>query len=208
MIDEDAMGVHDVAEESVLDLANLRTGPGIVVLSVAMRLLYMNQTAQERIRQLNATGQSTDRSSAAKGVLPKTLMELCGEVIAALKVRTEAKDWEQFHVTRIAGTADRAVLLRAFGVPDSGALERARIVVTIEPLGRRGHPWRERAKEQYHLTGRELAVLEQLVQGLTNKEIANALTITEQTVKEHIKHIMRKTGATTRTGILAKVLQG
>ena len=35
--------------------------------------------------------------------------------------------------------------------------------------------------------------------------VANALQITEQTVKEHIKHIMRKTNSTTRTGILVQI---
>ncbi len=49
-------------------------------------------------------------------------------------------------------------------------------------------------------------VVRELVKGFTNKEIANVLAITEQTVKEHVKHLMRKTGTTTRTGLLAKVL--
>ncbi|MCE7976493.1 MAG: DNA-binding response regulator, partial [Nitrospira sp. NTP1] len=43
--------------------------------------------------------------------------------------------------------------------------------------------------------------------GWTNKEIANALNITEQTVKEHIKHIMRKTNSTTRTGVLVQIFK-
>jgi len=50
-------------------------------------------------------------------------------------------------------------------------------------------------------------VIEHLAKGWTNKEIANALGITEQTVKEHIKHIMQKTKSTTRTGILAQVFR-
>ena len=44
-----------------------------------------------------------------------------------------------------------------------------------------------------------------LAQGHTNKGIANALEITEQTVKEHIKHIMKKMRTTTRTGILVRI---
>ena len=48
-------------------------------------------------------------------------------------------------------------------------------------------------------------MIEHLAKGWTNKEIANALGITEQTVKEHIKHIMEKTGSSTRTGILARI---
>ena len=57
------------------------------------------------------------------------------------------------------------------------------------------------------LTNREQSVVENLAKGWTNKEIANALHITEQTVKEHIKHIMRKTNSTTRTGVLVQVFR-
>ena len=61
------------------------------------------------------------------------------------------------------------------------------------------------AKEKFQLTNREQSVIEHLAKGWTNKEIANALSITEQTVKEHINHIMRKTNSTTRTGILVHI---
>ncbi len=203
---EGAIDIPGNAGDLASNLADLRTGPGVVVLSVAMQLLYMNRVAHELTRQIHAAGQTKGPSPAARGVLPKALTDLCREIIETLKVRTEAKDWEQFHVTRIAASTDAAILLRGFGLPDSGGLSRARIVVTIEPLGRREQHKIEQAKERYQLTDREMAVLRELVKGFTNKEIANALTITEQTVKEHIKHIMRKTGATTRAGIVAKVL--
>ncbi len=200
------MEIQGTGDDSAFNLADLRTGPGIVVLSVARQLLYMNQAAHELIRQINATGQGKGSPSGAHGVLPEALTQVCREVIDILKVRTEAKDWEQFQVTRIAASSDRTIFLKGFGLPDSGGLQRARIVVTIEPLGRQDQRGIDRAKERYQLTDRELAVLRELVKGFTNKEIANALHITEQTVKEHIKRIMRKTGVTTRTGILAKVL--
>ncbi len=49
------------------------------------------------------------------------------------------------------------------------------------------------------LTPRESEVLRQLVSGLTNKEIAQALHISYETVKEHIQHILRKVGVSDRT---------
>lgn len=49
------------------------------------------------------------------------------------------------------------------------------------------------------LTQRESDVLRQLAQGLTNKEIAQALSISYETVKEHVQHILRKIGVTDRT---------
>src|ERR687893_291716 len=49
------------------------------------------------------------------------------------------------------------------------------------------------------LTGRELEVLEQIVFGHSNKEIAAALDISEATVKSHINNILSKLGVADRT---------
>lgn len=49
------------------------------------------------------------------------------------------------------------------------------------------------------LTQRESEVLRQLALGLTNKEIAIALRISYETVKEHVQHILRKVGVSDRT---------
>jgi len=49
------------------------------------------------------------------------------------------------------------------------------------------------------LTQRESEVLRQLSYGLTNKEIAQSLHISYETVKEHVQHILRKLGVSDRT---------
>ena len=49
------------------------------------------------------------------------------------------------------------------------------------------------------LTQRESEVLRQLAYGLTNKEIAQTLKISYETVKEHVQHILRKIGVSDRT---------
>jgi DNA-binding NarL/FixJ family response regulator len=49
------------------------------------------------------------------------------------------------------------------------------------------------------LTKRESEVLKQLAFGLTNKEIAQSLGISYETVKEHVQHILRKIGVSDRT---------
>jgi DNA-binding NarL/FixJ family response regulator len=48
-------------------------------------------------------------------------------------------------------------------------------------------------------TKRESEVLKQLAFGLTNKEIAQSLNISYETVKEHVQHILRKVGVSDRT---------
>ena len=49
------------------------------------------------------------------------------------------------------------------------------------------------------LTVREKEVLALLAQSKTNKEIASDLFLSEATVKVHVRHILRKLGARTRT---------
>jgi two-component system NarL family response regulator len=49
------------------------------------------------------------------------------------------------------------------------------------------------------LTPREMSTLRLLADGKTNKEIANALDITERTVKTHLGHLFEKLAVTTRT---------
>jgi|tagenome__1003787_1003787.scaffolds.fasta_scaffold20219964_1 DNA-binding NarL/FixJ family response regulator len=49
------------------------------------------------------------------------------------------------------------------------------------------------------LTLRESDVIRQLALGATNKQIANILAISCETVKEHVQHILQKIGASDRT---------
>ena len=49
------------------------------------------------------------------------------------------------------------------------------------------------------LTEREIEVLREVAGGNKNRDIANRLFISEETVKVHIKHIMEKLGAADRT---------
>jgi DNA-binding NarL/FixJ family response regulator len=57
------------------------------------------------------------------------------------------------------------------------------------------------------LTGREYEVLQWLAQGLTNKEIAEKLVITPNTVKRHLKAIFVKLEVNTRAAAAAKATE-
>lgn len=49
------------------------------------------------------------------------------------------------------------------------------------------------------LTGRELEVLKMVAKGMSNKEIAAALNITEVTIKLHVSHVLEKLNVKDRT---------
>jgi DNA-binding NarL/FixJ family response regulator len=52
------------------------------------------------------------------------------------------------------------------------------------------------------LSERELEIIELVATGLTNQEIAEALTISKRTVDNHVSNIFTKTGAKNRVALL------
>lgn len=60
-------------------------------------------------------------------------------------------------------------------------------------------------KKKHDLSQRESEVFEQMITGLTNKEISEKLFISEHTVKNHITHIFRKLNVSDRSQAMAMV---
>jgi DNA-binding CsgD family transcriptional regulator len=64
-----------------------------------------------------------------------------------------------------------------------------------------------RVSEKFHLTTRERETVELLLKGLTSREIAQEMNISPNTVKSFLKLAMSKVGATTRTGLIARIFE-
>ena len=60
--------------------------------------------------------------------------------------------------------------------------------------------------QQFNLTQRERESLQYLLQGLSSKEIANRMNISPNTVKAFLRLIMIKTGASSRSAVVSKVI--
>lgn len=73
--------------------------------------------------------------------------------------------------------------------------------VIIETLAQVLPSENEVGKNNYELTKRETAVLVELAQGKTNKEIADALNVSVHTVISHRKNITHKTGIKSVAGL-------
>jgi DNA-binding NarL/FixJ family response regulator len=66
---------------------------------------------------------------------------------------------------------------------------------------------KERNRKAETLTARELEVLQLLAFGRTNKDIADELELSPDTVKTHLTHIFEKLGASDRTAAVAEALR-
>jgi len=100
----------------------------------------------------------------------------------------------------------RRYLCRAFVVDsDAKGPSRASIAVLLEraPVGL--IPLSP-ISEQFNLTRREQDALEYLLQGLSNKEIANRMSVSPNTVKAFLRLIMLKMEVSSRAAIVAKIM--
>jgi DNA-binding NarL/FixJ family response regulator len=77
----------------------------------------------------------------------------------------------------------------------------ARLLAGLSQLART-HP-----SSPEDLTPREVELLELMVKGQSNKEIAQALSLSENTVKYHVKHILHKLGVQNRTEAAVQALK-
>jgi len=77
---------------------------------------------------------------------------------------------------------------------------RERVVVKEVPVPA-GQPFvpNERKREDLGITRRELEILELIAQGMSNREIAGKLYVSENTVKTHSSRVFDKLGAKRRT---------
>lgn len=177
--------------------------PGILVVTPALTLVTLNGEAQQIMDEL--VGAET--GMRAKGVFPSQLRDLCQKVAKDLSAAREEKNLDHSTVSRTIKVGNGTVSLTCFPLVHPQQAAGASIVLIM---------WRGRnlneeaialARKRFNLTAREVAVLEYLTKGWTNKEIARELHIVEQTVKDHVKNIMQKTHSKTRTGLVSLTLQ-
>jgi DNA-binding CsgD family transcriptional regulator len=98
--------------------------------------------------------------------------------------------------------------LRAFPV-GSVAEQSApqHIMVLVEPIVERHQIDFEAAKKKYGLSKRELDVLKLVCQGMSNREIAERLFISEHTAKVHLKNILQAFDARSRSEVVGALSQ-
>jgi DNA-binding NarL/FixJ family response regulator len=79
-------------------------------------------------------------------------------------------------------------------------LDTEELETWLEPESEADHSFYSELGDPYEpLSKREMEVLAQLTKGMSNKEIANELGISHQTVKNHVTSILRKLGVEDRT---------
>jgi DNA-binding CsgD family transcriptional regulator len=172
--------LEKMASTSVLSVLQMAPGKGVILCDVQGRVLYCNDVA----RELCAPMRMIDGA-------PRLLEDVSfvGYSLGDLDVLAES-------CNVVVGS--REVVL------EQGKLGR---LITLEPRDGDTLAWAEPLKERFGLSSREIEVLNRVMTGGANREIAQALFITEYTVKKHLQSIAAKVGARSRTSIAHVVRQ-
>jgi DNA-binding NarL/FixJ family response regulator len=178
------------------------------------------------IQVVGAAVFSPDVVSQISGAAPDVLLSDCAAVaLSDLRLVSEVRAAiPGVKVVMIGMEADRETFLRAvregitgYVLKDASAMEVAAAVRSVangeavcpsnlclalfEGVANQNiHPASFVIRHNLGLTRREQQLVQLISRGLTNKEIASQLNLSEQTVKNHVHRMLRKLGATDRLG--------
>jgi DNA-binding CsgD family transcriptional regulator len=178
-----------------------RTCPGIFMLTSTMKVVWADRRAWELCR-------AVDDHGTARGIglqIPPILQALCTKALKVLD-KGHSENSESPLIRKIIKGAGGSLLVCGFGVPHPKDPQQFQLLILMEKVGRRRKAAVQQAQDIFKLTQREVEVVQHLLKGWSNKEIAYQLKLKEQTIKEHVHRIMAKTKSSSRTGSLARVL--
>lgn len=204
MSNQSSMQMDEQAQSATLNLRTIvasRKSPGIVILNGLGEVVHLNETAWKLLSLLRPHAPVSNN-----GLVPEIMMDLCHELDSKRLGRGSVSPHARLEATSLLPTVDGGVLLRALALEGTKDLpsQGRRFLIMLEQVAER-ESVNAAGQQRFGLTDREWEVARVLTQGFTNKEIGNALGITEPTVKAHIKHIMEKMKCTTRTAIVSRL---
>ncbi len=179
------------AMDQIADIIRRRSAPGILIFDLGGTLKFSNKEASELMASLPD--------------LCETVWTLC------CQERSGGDSSEGGEGDRRLATVYRSdrfppFAIRVFPVGEAGSSEAGHLMVLLEKVAEKRTLDLEKAKTRYNLSKRELEVLVLISRGLTCRETSERLFISEQTAKDHVRHIMRKVGVNSR-GALFSALQ-
>jgi len=184
-------------------IAERRSIPGVMLFAGTGDVLFMNAEAEVLSRQIIGAR----FGAGAQEILPTEILDLCVSLRNLLDNGEVEESEGQHELRRVTGDIHAPVLLRGFPLAPHSPNDDACMLILMEKIGRERKIVPDQAKDQFRLTDREVEIVKYISEGWTNKEIARHLDISEHTVKEHVRHLLKKTKTTTRTGILAQIFQ-
>jgi len=194
-------------------VATKRAVPGIIIFNHRKKPEFFNQGALEFTSILNGDKSSARKKDPGRLVPPKVITALFDTIVKSLKSEPKASHLGNGCMPCqivLVPTPEATFCCRGFFIDPRQAPHKKifHIMILIERISpqRYGVDF-DKLKPQFGLTNRQLEIMKPLMSGASNKEIASKLCVSEDTIKGHLKHIMRQMGVSSRTELLSVIFQ-
>ena len=185
-------------DESTLSQLNRiissRSTSGVIVLNHSGDILYLNQKARSILSLYGADDCPDNNPIPVDQTLPDLIRESLMSTSEPTSMCINSPD------------GNSAFALRVLPLNEPHKDDQSCFLVLIEGVTTHRTFDMEKVQKQFGLSKRESEVTFCLTKGLTNKEIANVLSLSVETVNGYIKQVMKKFNTTTRAGVVGKIL--
>jgi DNA-binding CsgD family transcriptional regulator len=173
---------------------------GALIFNMKGRLLYFNEAATTFFHPSVKSAQNPYFPLSLPKEVTNLIYQTCNNH------QTPSQDSELPNQTSLV-LGSKKLLLRCFPLGKLGSSDqKSHLIVLVESSEMDSTVDVAGAGAKFNLSRREIEVLRLLCDGLSNRSIGEALFISEQTVKDHVKHIMQKMGVHSRNQVMAKFL--
>lgn len=177
------------------------SSPGVLILSMTREPLYITPIAHKLLAELDGSTEG----SWADTVLPLAIQYVCNELQHVGKQGPGGTDWDKMQVSLLARTAYGPILVRGYGILEHSGVQAGRFLILLETVSKESSVPDTHGETDCRFTARQRAIVNGLVLGLTNREIAESMMISVHTVKEYVRQLMMKLHTSSRTGIVGRV---
>lgn len=196
-----------IGMDSYSDIISKRSLSGVMIFNAGKELIYVNEEASRFLNALIDT--ADDRSSPAEPApaprVPEDIIALCEDLTSHL---TGEKDEKKLCVYKSLLCGGEDFFLRAIPIRRiSRDGEASHIMVTVERFSTRLTSDISKVGVKFGLTKREIDVLKGVARGMTNKAISSLLFISEYTVKDHLRSIMKKIDVNSRSLLICRIFE-
>jgi DNA-binding CsgD family transcriptional regulator len=192
---------HFFKSNSPFEIANSRSAPAIVLLNVKFEVVYINSEALAVLKDTPFAIKKLAKSDNYE--LPKEVVYYCNEFKKNYDVKSSTSNFPPL-VLRDSQKRENFCFRLIQSAPTRNLSKRKYDPYLILLIEKISSP--ESFIEPFHLSNREKDIVELLFAGSSNKEIASQLFLSEYTVEDHIKNLMKKLHVKNRLSIVLKFL--
>jgi DNA-binding CsgD family transcriptional regulator len=206
-------GIHELARTALGKLLQARrlfeqlellrgaldtTTSAIILFNSDTDIVYANPPADELLSRQTEDGLVVQQSGTAPVPLFTFLCSMVEQIVARPQSRSS---WNGN--LNLSDETQLACEIIAVAVENGD--RHLGVLMLLQPINPLPQWLHDDFKLAHQLSPREEEVMDLIVEGLTAQEIGVRLSISPHTVRDHVKHLYRKTGTSSRTELLALV---